>query len=134
MPKTRAQIPTWLKTYHAWRKQNGKEARLPGSPPPNQDPELVGHKRELAKLKAMQLRLELAEQQKALLPRAVVVDFASQAIAAANEGLDGLVHRCASILGPLTQGGATKVEEVLRAEVDQLRDRFSRSMAKTHDH
>lgn len=133
-PKNRADIAAWLKRYHGWRRQNGKVERAPSSASSNGvDAETTQHKRELWKLRAKELKIEIARQEGELLSRKDVIDYASAAVLAVNNGLDAAINRVVSRLGPLCQGGETHVEEVLRAEIDHLRERFSKGMHAVHE-
>ena len=108
VPATRAELPTWLKSYHAWRRANGKEHRGGGVGAGSNgalDPEILANKRERGRLQNMAMRIDLAVQQKQLIPVAEVREFASRAILAANARWDAIRMRLASQLGPVCQGG-----------------------------
>lgn len=132
VPKSKADLPAWAKRYNQWRRANGKVANASAGASTG-DPELLKHKRELAKYRALQLQLQMQERQGELLPRQVVVDYASEAVLAVGQQMDAAVRRIAARLGPQTQGGAASVESVVRAEFDLIRERFSRSMSRTYD-
>mgnify|MGYP000175538812 CR=1 FL=1 len=134
VPRTRAEIPAWLKAYHAWRKANGKEVRLPGAGAGGAsagglDPEILANKRERGRLQNMQMRLDLAVRQKQLIPISEVRQFASRAILAANARLEALRTRLAAQIGPVCQGGEVFVLERIDAELRMLREEFARGMA-----
>lgn len=130
MPKTRAAVDKWLPSFHAWR---AARAKPPGPAPAAGDPELLQHKRELARIRATREKIDLAERQRQLLTRQEVVDYASQAVLTVNRGLDNFVRRLAAELGPTTQGGAPAVEIVAARLLDDLREDFAKGMARTHE-
>lgn len=132
VPTSRKDLVPWAKRYGAWRRQHGKVDRA-AAPSAAVDPELLQHKRELARYRALQLQLQMQVRQGELLPRKVVVDYASEAVLAAGQQMEAAIRRIAARLGPQTQGGAASVEAVVRAELDLIRERFAKSMARTHE-
>lgn len=132
-PKNRADLPAWMKRYHLWRKKHGKVESTPGASSNGVDAETTKHKREVWRLRGLGMKLDLAERERQLIKRQQVVDYASQAVLAVNNGLDAAINRAVARLGPLCQGGETHVEEVLRAEIDHLRERFAKGLTAVHD-
>jgi len=130
VPKTKADIQKWLPEYHAWRDQH---RRTPGPAPAQGDPQLLEHKREIAKLRALRDRISLAKEQRQLIPRQQVIDYASEAVLAANQRFDAMQRRAAARLGPLCQGGAAVVEAILAEEMASVRAALAEGMQRTHD-
>jgi hypothetical protein len=130
-PKSRADLPAWAKRYHAWRRQNGKVETEPRAV--REDDPNAALRAEQIKIRTMRDKIALAREQGQLVPRQQVIDYASEAVLAANQQFDAMLRRAAARLGPLCQGGEAAVESVLAEEIDVVRERLADGMQRTHD-
>lgn len=138
VPTSEPDLKPWLKRYSAWRLAHGKvdpteRASTPTGAPP-QDAEDLRLKREHQQIRNRIAKLQLEARERLVLPRAVVVAYASDAVITVRQKLDAFVRAMAARYGPRI-GGSGEIEmlESMGAEIDRVCEDFAKGMARTHD-
>lgn len=138
VPTTSEELPQWLRRYAAWRLEHGKvdpteRASTPTGAPP-QDAEDLRLKREQQQMRNRILKLQLETRERLVLPRAVVVQYASDAVLTVRNKLDAFVRTMAARYGPrIGDGGEIEMLEAMSSEIDRICEDFAKGMARTHD-
>lgn len=127
IPKSKKDVPAWVKAYAQWRAANGK-VQTPAAAP-REDPELQKHRRDQARYRSTMMQIELAKIARDLVPRSEVVVHCRESVALVRQRLNAHVRKMASIFGPLLgAGGDAFAHETLQADVDDICAAFQRSM------
>jgi hypothetical protein len=126
VPRSKRDVPAWVRRYAKWRIANGK---VPSQPAQREDPELQKQKLDQSRLRSRLMQIELAKIERGLVTRAEVVTLARDSFALVRQRMNAAVRKLASIFGPmLGPGGDAFAHETLQAEVDSICAAFQRSM------
>lgn len=128
MPAKAKDLTAWVTDYHVWRKQahGAWHERLQSNR--QRDDATEAAQRELAQLRAAEVKLRVGEKTRQLLPRKDVVDAAGRAVQTVRTRLNALVQK---MTGRLANVPDHVVSEELQAEVDDICNAFARGMSKT---
>ena len=129
-PDSSAEAESWAVDFHEWRKEHigtfQQQQRAAASH--SRDSERATHERELAKWRASEARLRVAEKTKALVSRRDVVELASKSGLTVRSRLNAMVMKMHSRLENVP---GHVVAEELQEEVDAICQAFAQGMSKT---